>query len=79
MSNLTITDKAITKEHESAETILKKAEKTDKRKYTELLIKYKAQARTRVHEYLKLALPLQAKNFSDLTEELTAIITFCKK
>lgn len=53
MSNLTITDKAITKEHESAETILKKAEKTDKRKYTELLIKCKAQARTRVHEYLK--------------------------
>lgn len=53
MSNLTITDKAITKEHESAETILKKAEKTDNRKYTELLIKCKAQARTRVHEYLK--------------------------
>ena len=53
MSNLTITNKAITKEHESAETILKKAEKTDKRKYTELLIKCKAQARTRVHEYLK--------------------------
>ena len=53
MSNLKITDEPLTKQHESAEIILKKAEKTDSRKYTELLLKCKPEAKARVHEYLK--------------------------
>ena len=53
MSNLKITDNSFEKEHESADTILKKTDKTDSRQYTEILIKCKEIAKSRVIEYLK--------------------------
>ena len=53
MSNLEVTDIPFTKEHESADAVLKKIDQTDSRQYTEILIKCKESARGRVIEYLK--------------------------
>ena len=53
MSNLKITDKPFQMQHESADTILKKTDRTDSRQYTEILIKCKERAKSRIIEYLK--------------------------
>lgn len=53
MSNLKITDQAFEQAHESADIILKQIDKTDSRQYTEILIKCKETASSRVMEYLK--------------------------
>ena len=53
MSDLNITDIPFTKEHESADLILNKTDKTDSRQYINVLIKCKETAKSRVMEYLK--------------------------
>lgn len=53
MSDLKITDEPFTKEHESADIILKNSDKTDSRQYTDVLVKCKEKAQSRVREYLK--------------------------
>lgn len=53
MSHLKVTDIPFTKEHETADTILHKIDQTDSRQYTEILLKCKASAKTRIIEYLK--------------------------
>lgn len=53
MSDLEITDQPFCKEHDSAERILKKNDKTDSRSYTDVVIKCKEKAKSRVMEYLK--------------------------
>lgn len=53
MSDLKITDEPFTKEHESADIILKNSDKTDSRQYTDVLVKCKEKAQSRVQEYLK--------------------------
>ena len=53
MSNLKITDTPFTKEHDTPDMILKKSDKTDSRQYTDVFIKCKKKARSRVQEYLK--------------------------
>ena len=53
MSDLRITDKPFEKEHESADMILNKIDQTDSRQYTDVFIKCKALAESRVLEYLK--------------------------
>lgn len=53
MSDLKITDKPFANEHESADIILKNSDKTDSRQYTEVLVKCKDKALSRVREYLK--------------------------
>lgn len=53
MSDLKITDEPYTKEHESADIILKNSDKTDSRQYTDVLVKCKEKAQSRVREYLK--------------------------
>ena len=53
MSNVRITDKPFTREHEPADMILKKTEQTDTRQYIEIRIKCKEAAKARVREYLK--------------------------
>lgn len=53
MSNLKITDAPFTKEHDTPDMILKKSDKTDSRQYTDVFVKCKEKARSRVQEYLK--------------------------
>lgn len=53
MNDLKVTDEVFMKEHESAETILRKTDKEDSRKYTEITVKCQDSARSRVTEYLK--------------------------
>ena len=53
MSNLKITDTPFTKEHDTPDMILKKSDKTDSRQYTDVFVKCKEKARSRVQEYLK--------------------------
>ena len=53
MSHLKVTDIPFTKDHETADTILHKIDQTDSRRYTEILLKCKASAKTRITEYLK--------------------------
>lgn len=53
MRDLKITDTPFTREHASADAILKKIDQTDSRQYTELLLQCKESARSRVVEYLK--------------------------
>ena len=53
MSNVTITDTPFIKKHESADIIMKKIDKMDSRQYTNVLIKCKGTAKSRVIEYLK--------------------------
>lgn len=53
MSQLTITDEAFTKQHGPAGTILQQMDKTDSRKYTDLLLRCKKSAKARALEYLK--------------------------
>ena len=53
MNDLKVTDEVFMKEHESAETILRKTDKEDSRKYTEITVKCQESARSRVTEYLK--------------------------
>lgn len=53
MNHLQITDKPFLKEHESADIILKNADKKDSRQYTDVFVKCKAEAKSRVIEYLK--------------------------
>lgn len=52
MSDLKITDDPFMKEHESAGMILKKADQTDSRQYTSILVKCKKTAKSRAAEYL---------------------------
>lgn len=53
MSDLKITDKPFIKEHESADIILKKMDKTNSRQYIDILAKCKEAAKSRAMEYLK--------------------------
>lgn len=53
MRDLKIADKPFEKEHESADVILKKMDRTDSRSYIEILIKCKETAKSRIIEYLK--------------------------
>lgn len=53
MNDLKVTDEVFMKEHESAETILRKTDKEDSRKYTQITVKCQESARSRVTEYLK--------------------------
>lgn len=53
MSDLEITDQSFCKEHDSAERILKKNDKTDSRSYIDVVVKCKERAKSRVMEYLK--------------------------
>lgn len=53
MSNLKITDVPFTKEHDTPDMVLKRSDKTDSRQYTEVFVKCKEKARSRVREYLK--------------------------
>lgn len=52
MSNVQITDKPFIKKHESADIILQKADKTDSRRYTDILLRCRETARSQVIEYL---------------------------
>ena len=52
MSDLKITGIPFTETHDTPESILKKSDKTDCRQYTEVLVKCKETARSRVQEYL---------------------------
>ena len=61
MGDITITDVPFEREHESADTILQKTNQTDSRQYTELLIRCKKTAKSRVIEYLN----------GTITQELT--------
>lgn len=53
MNDLKITDKSFEQEHETAEIILKKIDKTDSRQYIDILIKCRQTAKSKVTEYLK--------------------------
>lgn len=53
MSDLRITDTPFEKEHEPADMILNKIDQTDSRQYTDVFIKCKEAAESRVLEYLK--------------------------
>lgn len=53
MSNLKMTDMAFVREHESADAILKRTDKTDSRQYTKILLRCNETAKSRVTEYLK--------------------------
>ena len=53
MSDLKITDISFSKEHDTPDMILKKTDKTDSRQYTDVFVKCKEKARSRVQEYLK--------------------------
>lgn len=53
MNDLQATDTPFTKEHDSADIILEMIDKADSRQYTEILLKCKASAKSRIMEYLK--------------------------
>lgn len=53
MCDLKITDMPFEKEHEPADMILRKNDKTDSRSYLEVLIKCKGTVKSRIVEYLK--------------------------
>lgn len=53
MRDLRTTNAPFTKVHDAPEIILKKSDKTDSRQYTDVLVKCKERARSRVQEYLK--------------------------
>ena len=53
MSDLKITDIPFSKEHDIPDMILKKTDKIDSRQYTDVFVKCKEKARSRVQEYLK--------------------------
>ncbi|MDE6698248.1 MAG: YafY family transcriptional regulator [Lachnospiraceae bacterium] len=72
MNNLKITDKPFKKEHESANTILKKNDKTDSRQYTKILIKCKEKAKSRVIEYLNGTVKQEFPN-GDILMEATVV------
>lgn len=72
MRDLEITDKPFIKEHEPADIILKKTDKTDSRQYTDVLIKCKEAARSRVVEYLKGTIIEEFEN-GDTLMKLTVV------
>lgn len=72
MSDLKITDKPFAKEHEPADMILKKTDKTDSRQYTDVLIKCRETAKARVREYLKGAILEEFPN-GDALMKLTVV------
>lgn len=53
ISDLKITDTPFTKEHDAPELVLKNSDKTDCRQYTDVFVKCKEKAQSRVREYLK--------------------------
>lgn len=53
MNHLQVTDTPFTREHANAEQIFAIIDKTDSRQYTEILLKCKVSAKSRVMEYLK--------------------------
>lgn len=53
MNHLQITDAPFTREHENAKQILAAIDKKDSRQYTEIFLKCKVSAKSRVMEYLK--------------------------
>ena len=53
MNELRVTDEPFVKEHEPADTILKRTDGTDSRLYTEVLVRCTETAKSRVMEYLK--------------------------
>ena len=53
MRDLNLTDMPFTRAHDTPEIILKKSDKTDRRQYTDIFVKCKEKARSRVQEYLK--------------------------
>ena len=68
MSDLQLTDIPFTKEHDSTDKIFEMIDETDSRQYTEILLKCKASAKSRVMEYLK----------GTVTEELSGKDTLIK-
>lgn len=72
MENLKITDKPFTKEHESADIILKKTDSTDSRQYTAVLVKCKESVKARVTEYLNGTVLEEFPN-GDVSMELTVV------
>lgn len=72
MRDLEITDKPFLKEHEPADTILEKTDKTDSRQYTDVFIKCKGAARSRVIEYLKGTIIEEFEN-GDTLMKLTVV------
>lgn len=53
MNDLKITDKNFVREHETADILLQKADKTDSRQYRSVIIKCKKAVRSRFAEYMK--------------------------
>ncbi len=53
MNDIHITDIPLTRVHVNADTILQMIDRTDSRQYTEILLKCKEPAKTRIIEYLK--------------------------
>lgn len=62
MGDLRITDNAFTCEHECADAILRNADKTDTRTYTDVSIRCKAVAKSRVIEYLNGKIITESEN-----------------
>lgn len=72
MNDLKITEEPFAKEHESADIILKNSDKTDFRQYTDVLVKCKEKARSRVREYLKGTVMEKCPN-GDILMKLTVV------
>ena len=53
MSDINVTDKPITAEHETADSIMKKMDSNDDRKYIDITLRVSPAVQTRVKEYLK--------------------------
>lgn len=53
ISDLKITDTPFTKKHDAPDIILKKSDQTDCRQYTDVVVKCKKNAQSRIQEYLK--------------------------
>lgn len=72
ISNLKVTDMPFVKEHEPADVILSKSDKTDSRIYREVIVKCKEDARSRVIEYLKGTVVEELEN-GDTVMKLTVV------
>lgn len=72
MSDVEITDQPFTKQHESANEILKNADKTDSRNYISVTVKCKMEAKARAIEYLNGKIMEEHEN-GDVLMELTVV------
>ena len=68
MSALNLTEEPFVIQHESADIILKKIDKTDSRQYTEIFVKSKESAKARIREYLKGTIVEEYENGDALIE-----------